>query len=98
MLKLSTGAQPLSFAVQGYHSLAWCYTLRATGQTLPLLLIDTSLLLLRAIVAVGTLVHGDSTMRTTAVDIGLKDNINQRQSTAVGKIAEAAQDVLHLLG
>mmetsp|Transcript_16158 Transcript_16158/g.48409 ORF Transcript_16158/g.48409 Transcript_16158/m.48409 type:complete len:789 (+) Transcript_16158:141-2507(+) len=52
----------------------------------------------RAIVAVGTLVHGDSTMRTTAVDIGLKDNINQRQSTAVGKIAEAAQDVLHLLG
>lgn len=85
-------------AVHGYHSSTWCYTWRETGQMLPPLLTDISLLLLRAIVAVGTLVHGDSMMRTTAVDIGLKDNINQRQRAAVGKVAEAAQDVLQLLG
>ena len=51
----------------------------------------------RTLVALGTVLHQDSMVRSIAVDLEMPQQVKQRQAGATGKVAEAAQEVLHVL-
>lgn len=53
----------------------------------------------RAVVAVGTAVHGSKELASLATDLGLGDRVNQLQLAAdsAAKVKEASAEVLKLL-
>lgn len=52
----------------------------------------------RAVTAAGTLMAGDTTMCSTAKDIGLAAHLSQKQQALGGKVASVAKEVLQMLG
>lgn len=46
--------------------------------------------------ALSTVLHEDSMTRTIAADLGVPQQVRERQSAATGKVAEAAREVLQL--
>ena len=53
----------------------------------------------RAVVALGTALHGSKELASLAIDLGLKDNVKQLQISAdsVTKVKEASAEVVQLL-